>query len=51
LRKRLNLDLNLPDLLIPVLQDQQFFQHRLHARTLSAEVNCVNVSESVEFDR
>jgi hypothetical protein len=31
LRQRLYLEPNLPDFLVPILQDQQFFQLRLHS--------------------
>ena len=43
LRHRSNLGLDLPDLLLPILKDEQLLQLRLHARMLWAERTIVNV--------
>jgi hypothetical protein len=42
LRQRFNLVLDLPDLLLPILKDEQLLQFRLHARMLWAEGSIVN---------
>jgi hypothetical protein len=44
LRHQFYLGLNLPDLLLPILKDQQLLQLRLHARMLWADRTIVNRS-------
>jgi hypothetical protein len=43
LGNRSNLGLDLPDLLLPILKDEQLLQFRLHARMLWADARPVNV--------
>jgi hypothetical protein len=51
LRHRSNLGLDLPDLLLPILKDEQLLQLRLHARMLWAERTIVNRSRLLLADK